>query len=445
MLDLIQPLLHFIHNHPHWAAFFTFFIAFIESLAILGLFIPGSTILGLIGGLIGAHILSPTAIIIAAILGAIAGDGLSYWLGYRYHDAIRGVWPFNRFTSLLEKGEKFFVKHGGKSIFLARFFGPLRPIMPLIAGILRLNPTRFLIANVLSALLWAPGYILLGVVVGHQIALAHPHHLFKLFTEIIIGFMVFWLLYYLVRGRIIKLIILINHKIKWRHNKMESSFWKNLLRDIPMPTEHRQLSTAILATSMLVLFLILMSLLLVHVQFVTINQSIYHGLQSLSAPFPLFLMQGISLLGDTKILFPLAAIIFLYLFLKKQKSLAFHWLGLIIVMRLSLSFFKELVHSPRPEIGAMTYMDHSVYSFPSGHVGMAIAFWGFLAFIVSQNSASAQFKKDILALAVFIILIVMFSRLFLGMHWLTDVIGSLFLGIAYLNFAILSYRRGASK
>ena len=442
MLDLIQNLLHFIHDHPHWAAFFTFFIAFIESLAILGLFIPGSTILGLIGGLIGAHILSPIVIMIAAILGAVAGDGLSYWLGYRYHGAIRGIWPFNRFTSLLAKGEKFFAKHGGKSIFFARFIGPLRPVMPLIGGIMRLNPIRFLIANIFSALLWAPGYILLGIVVGHQIALAHPHHLFKLFTEIILGFMVFWLLYYLVRSRIIKLILLINHKIKGRHGEMESFFWKHLLRDKHMPNTYRQLSTLILAISMSVLFLMLMGLLLLHVQFVVINQSLYHSLQSISAPFSIALMQAVSLLGETKILFPLTILIFLYLFFKKQRSLAFHWLGLIIIMRLSTSFFKLLVHSPRPEIGAMTYMDHAAYSFPSGHVGMAFAFLGFLAFIICQSITNVQAKKDIITLAAFIILLVCLSRLFLGMHWLTDVIGSLLLGAAYLNFAIFSYRRG---
>jgi membrane protein DedA with SNARE-associated domain/membrane-associated phospholipid phosphatase len=443
MLEFIKYLLHFLHLHPYWAIFFSFLIACIESLAILGLFVPGSTILGLMGGLIGAHILSPAPIIIAAVIGAIVGDGISYWLGYRYHTPIRSVWPINRFPGLLKKGEKFFIKYGGTSVFFARFIGPLRPVMPLVAGIMRLSPIRFLIANVLSAMLWAPGYILIGILVGHQIVQMHPEHIFKFFSGITIGFIVFWFLYYVLRLQIIKLLKYISHKIKRGHGKMKSSFWKNFLKDrgVHAPANHQQVMILMTASILFFLFLVLVSLLLLHVSFETINQTLYHSLQGVSAPFAVSVMKAISLLGDRNYLVPISGVIFIYLFFTNQKRAAWHWLVLITLTILSLMFFKDLVHYPRPAQGAMMYTTHSVYSFPSGHVGTAIVFWGFLGFLLLQKIVTPRLQKDVIAVVVFIILSIVFSRLFLGMHWLTDIVGAILLASAYLSFFIFSYRR----
>jgi membrane protein DedA with SNARE-associated domain len=251
MLEHIEHLLQSIHVHPYWTVFFIFLITLIESLPILGLFIPGITIFILVGGLIGAHILAPSLIIIAAVMGAIVGDCISYWLGYRYHGPIRAAWPMKRFPGLLKKGEKFFIKYGGASVFLARFFAPLRPVMPLISGIMRLSSTHFLIANILSAIIWAPGYILIGILLGHQIAQIHPEHIIKLFSEIMLGLILFWAIYYMVRLQFLKLLKRISRHIKRGHGKMTSSFWKNFLKDggTHFPANHRQVITLMTARS----------------------------------------------------------------------------------------------------------------------------------------------------------------------------------------------------
>jgi membrane protein DedA with SNARE-associated domain len=137
MLDhLFHGLIEFMRVHPAWAGFMTFWIALLESLPIFGYLLPGSLILTGIGLLIGAKFIPMWSITLSAIAGAIVGDGLSFLLGKHYHANIRQLWIFKRYIKWLDNGEEFFAKHGGKSVFLGRFFGPLRPMIPMIAGMM---------------------------------------------------------------------------------------------------------------------------------------------------------------------------------------------------------------------------------------------------------------------------------------------------------------------
>ncbi|MHC8326677.1 DedA family protein [Pseudomonas sp. LB1P83] len=74
---------------------------------------------------------------------AIAGDGLSFWLGHRYHHEILGLWPLNRHSKLIQRSEAFFIRRGDKSVFLARFTPGVRAFVPLLAGTLGMAVSRF--------------------------------------------------------------------------------------------------------------------------------------------------------------------------------------------------------------------------------------------------------------------------------------------------------------
>jgi undecaprenyl-diphosphatase len=76
------------------------------------------------------------------------------------------VWPFTRSPELLPNGIRFFARHGGKSVFIGRFFGPVRAVIPLAAGVMRMRRDRFWFANVTSALVWAPMLLFAGDAVG---------------------------------------------------------------------------------------------------------------------------------------------------------------------------------------------------------------------------------------------------------------------------------------
>ncbi len=166
MESLAQPLIAFVAAHAHWAAVIMFVTAFGESFAFLSLLFPGTTLLIAAGTLMSGGTLPYAPVLIAAVLGATLGDTVSYWIGRRYGDGITRVWPFTRNPELLPTGIRFFAKHGGKSVFIGRFFGPIRAVLPLAAGVMRMPRGWFWFANFTSALVWAPMLLFVGDAIG---------------------------------------------------------------------------------------------------------------------------------------------------------------------------------------------------------------------------------------------------------------------------------------
>ena len=162
----VQPLTTWLHHHPEWAIVFSFVCAFGESLAIIGTIVPGAVTLTVLGILIGSGVIAPLPNIGATIIGAVLGDTLSFAVGKHYHQSIKTRWPFSRYPELLAKGERFFIRHGAMSIFIGRFFGPIRSILPLVVGMLNMPFRRFIVADILTAILWAPVYMLPGMMIG---------------------------------------------------------------------------------------------------------------------------------------------------------------------------------------------------------------------------------------------------------------------------------------
>ncbi|MDH5300309.1 MAG: VTT domain-containing protein [Gammaproteobacteria bacterium] len=171
-ISVLQNFFDWLSNHPGWAGFFVFLIALTESLVVVGLAMPGTIAMIGVGALIGAGILPFWEMAVWAMFGAVAGDAISYWVGNHYRDRLQQSWPFNKRPQLLNIGIDFFAKHGGKSVLLGRFFGPVRPIIPAVAGMLEMRKWRFLGVNVLSAVIWAPVTLLPGVVLGASLTLA---------------------------------------------------------------------------------------------------------------------------------------------------------------------------------------------------------------------------------------------------------------------------------
>lgn len=166
MEDLARQLLDIVRTHQDWAIAVMFITAFGESFAFLGLLFPGTSLLVAAGALIKSGNLPFWPILTGAVLGAVLGDTVSFWIGRRFGGRLTGVWPFTRNPELLAGGVQFFHRHGGKSVFIGRFFGPVRAVIPLAAGILLMSPRLFWIANVTSALIWAPTLVLAGDVIA---------------------------------------------------------------------------------------------------------------------------------------------------------------------------------------------------------------------------------------------------------------------------------------
>ena len=164
MKDLLDAFVHFIASHPQWTAAILGVVAFGESLPFLSLLFPGTALLIAAGTLVPDGALAVGPAVTGAIVGAVLGDAISYWLGRRFGHAVQNVWPFTRHPQFLPRGIAYFQRYGGLSVFIGRFFGPLRAVVPLAAGILQMPPARFWLANVASAVVWAPGLLLPGAI-----------------------------------------------------------------------------------------------------------------------------------------------------------------------------------------------------------------------------------------------------------------------------------------
>jgi membrane protein DedA with SNARE-associated domain len=204
MTAFFSELTAFIAMHPHYAAWAVFLLAFSEAIPIVGTVVPGSTLIVAISAIATQANISPWLLLVAAVLGAIAGDGTSFWLGQRCHRQILERWPLNQFSTLVARSEAFFHRYGGTSVFLARFTGVVRAFVPLIAGILQMPPRQFYAANIFSAIVWAPAHVFPGVVFGMLVALAgaRPEQIFILaVAAMIVGVVIFRLVRYVLKRR----------------------------------------------------------------------------------------------------------------------------------------------------------------------------------------------------------------------------------------------------
>lgn len=159
----LETLLNAVSDNFWLSIGFIFLVAIGEAVFILGLFVPSTPVLLLVGGIIATGKLPFWEIYLAAVLGAVIGDAISYTVGHALKDRIRTIWPFRNYLDLLDRGEAFFARHGGKSVFIGRFIPGVKAVVPGIAGMMGMPYRWFSIINVSSAFAWAAAHILPGM------------------------------------------------------------------------------------------------------------------------------------------------------------------------------------------------------------------------------------------------------------------------------------------
>lgn len=164
---LIDTLAHFILTYGYLAAPLVGLIAFAEGIAVVGSFVPGSTLLVAIATSAGSDQVSLGWLIFWATLGAVAGDLLSYLLGRRHGSRILAMRPFAYRPEWTRRSTDLLARRGDMAVFIGRLVPPLRALMPVMAGMSGLTARRFLISDALSALVWAGLHLGLGAILGH--------------------------------------------------------------------------------------------------------------------------------------------------------------------------------------------------------------------------------------------------------------------------------------
>ena len=442
MGDWLQPLLDWVAQNPNWAGAAVFLVSFSESMAIVGLLIPGVAMMFVAGALIAAGALDFWPIFAWAVAGAVAGDGLSFWLGHRFKDRMRQVWPFTRHPEMLAQGEAFFQRYGGKSVAFGRFFGPVRAVIPLVAGMMGMPRSRFFTANILSALLWAPAYLLPGIVVGASLQLAAE----------VAGRLVLLLVLF---AALLWLLLVVTHRtVNWLQPRaarlvagvLAAGEPHRVLREIahalgdPDHPDARGLGLfAFLLLAAMLLFVLAAGLVIQGGVLGGIDRLVLDGLQSLRSPYSDRLMVAVGGLGDLRVSLLLAAGVAVMLWHAGHRRTVRYWLAAAAFALLAPVLLQHGLRIPRPPTAPA---ELTAFGFPSGYVLRATVLYGFLAIVVARPMAPA-WRWLPYSTAVAIVGAVAMSRLYLGAHWLSDTVGSLTLGVAWLGALGLAYHRHA--
>lgn len=435
--DSIQPFLDWISAHPTSSGAIVFLISLSESLAVVGLLVPGVVMMTAIGGMMGAGILPFWGTLIWAILGAIAGDGISYWLGYHYHQRLRQFWPFKQFPKLMQRGEVFFRSHGGKSIVIGRFAGPVRPMIPVIAGMMDMPPNKFLLFNILSAIAWAPLYSLPGILIGASLGSLSPEVASRAGLFVLLLLFAVWLVYetlFLIGAwlldttrRILKSIFLVLDRLPWINPLLRTA----------QGSEEGQLGLIILFVLSFSVFLIVSYDVTNITGIAEWNEPVYQALRALYADKWIQHFALLSGIGDPIVLLPVAFIVAFSLIRQKKYSAAFCWILVVGLGALAGFIMKFYMEVPRPE-GLIYYNEE--FAYPSAHVLVSTLIFGFTA-LIARRSLKPKLQWLLFLVVTLLILSIGFSRLYLGLHWFTDILGSLNLGIAFITVGGFLYRR----
>ncbi|WP_201401493.1 bifunctional DedA family/phosphatase PAP2 family protein [Kaistia sp. 32K] len=437
----MQTLIQLVAGHPHWAAALVFFCAMAEAIAVIGMFVPGTAILIGVGAVVGLGELSLWPILLWATLGAIAGDGISYWIGHRYKDRIRSTWPLRERPELFARGEAFFARFGTLSVAIGRFVPGVRAVIPLVAGVVGMPPARFFLVNVLSALVWAPAHILpgagMGLALGVLGSIAGRLVAMLVGALILIGFAI-WLGYIAWRwmlpglGRRYRRLI--------RLAKRRDTAFDRVLVAVLDPDDPGTSTLIVMGAAVIALAVAFVSLaedVLMREQITRMDTAVSTLVQGWRTPGLDRVMIAITSLGDGVVITAVLLAIVVWLLLRRQVSLA---VGLILTMglaALSVPLMKGVFVIPRP---IDIYTGADAFSFPSGHATSAAALYASAAWLATHN-APFRWKVAGFALAGVLITAIAASRIYLAAHWPSDVLAGLALGSALSAIYALVFRR----
>ena len=429
--------IHFLHllaGHPGWMLAVVFLAAFLEAVAVVGTFIPGSTAMFLAGALTGTGSLSLGWVLVWAIAGAIAGDGMSFWLGGRYKDRIVQQWPFRKHPEVLEAGHRFLRKHGAKSVVLARFVGPLRAIVPVVAGMLGMPPLRFYAMNVLSALLWAPAHILPGVVFGASVLLAGAVS-FRLVVILALLVGIVWLSFR-VAG------FLLSHANAWsgaagrslgswacRHPGPFGRLARKIL-DPDTPDASSILITSLVVLASGALFFGVLRDVISGDPLTRVDLSVYHFLQSVRTPWSDAVLAGLAMLGSSVTLTVLVVTVVVWMLWERRWRTIGYWLAAVVFSQLLIFALQFAMQRAPPNA-----MISNAYAFPSNHVAATVIVYGFLAFLLARRVGMLE-GVLVATVSTVVVIVVALAGVYFGRYWVSDAIGGA--ALAYIWVAIIA-------
>lgn len=444
---MLDNLLQQISLIGSWNYLVIFVILALECQALIGLFMPGESLVLAAGFLAEQGIFDLNILILVIASASILGDSIGYGLG-RYLGREWLIQHGRRFgfrQEHLDRVDGFFARHGGKAAFISHFTHLMRSLTPFVAGASQMRFRQFLVFNALGCIAWAVTFAMLGYFAGAswRIAAKWIGHASEI-VAVAILFAIFlgWLWHWLVR-----------HEADVQH------LWRSVVGHPRLASMRDRFAPQLeflkarfspqgymgLQLTIGVIFLIAASWLfggiaedVLHGDPLTvIDKDIAQWLHKRATPGMLVVMLVVTYLGSPVWV---AAVALLTMIILLWKRYWYHLLTFALVVpggMILSSLLKMAFQRSRPSF-ADSIMIFQGYSFPSGHTMAATLLYGILAVFAAKAIDSWAWRVRIIISAFAIMLLVGFSRMYLNAHYLSDVLGALSAGLAWLALCLIS-------
>ncbi|MCY1412472.1 Inner membrane protein YabI [compost metagenome] len=370
--------------NPQWLGLAVFVVACVECLAIAGIIVPGTVLLFAIAVLAGSGALTLGETLLLGYLGGMLGDAVSYFLGRRFHQNIRRLPLLRHHPEWIGSAESYFQRYGIASLLVGRFIGPLRPMLPMVAGMFDMPLPRFIVVSLIAGAGWSVAYLLPGWATGAAMRLPLPEG--------------FWPEAGVVAAALALLLgIGIN----------------STLRNQPRATH----LIAALCVALLV------GLFIGWPHLIQLDQ----GLMTLAQEHRSNVIDGVVVvvtrLGDFRTQLFAGGLLTGLLLLARQWRPAIFAGATLLITALANGSIKWLFARARPEVLTDPL---TTYSMPSGHSSASFAFFLVLA-VLAGRGQPPRMRLTWLLLGALPAMAIALSRVYLGVHWPTDILAGMML------------------
>jgi undecaprenyl-diphosphatase len=443
----VSGLVDFLLNLASpWAYIVVGLLTGLEASAFVGLVIPGETALLLGGVLAYTGRVSLPIVMLCGVLGAIIGDSIGYEVGRRFGAPLRHSRLGQRVgEARWERAEAYLQRRGGWAVFLGRFVGVLRALVPFVAGTSRMPYRTFLPFNAVGGLIWAPGMVYLGFLAGNSYQQVEK---FVGRAGLLLGLGIVLLVVLVVVARWIA-----RHPDKAFAPLRRLAGWGPVVRLRQRFARQLEFLAARLnpaAALGLVLTVQLVILVLLGAALSAVTEDVVTSdeLVRLDDPVSRFLvdhrepwlntvMTVVTNFGTVYVLVPVLLAVGVLAWRRRGTWKPLGFMALTLAgASLTSTIIKLIVARPRPTMDALVRAIG--YGFPSGHSTAAAAGWLSAALVLGWLTSSVALRVTVGAVAIAIVTLVGVSRVYLGVHQPTDVLGGWALGALWVAMVLTS-------
>jgi len=424
-----------------------FFLVGLES---LGIPLPGETALVTAAAWAALGHLSIYAVVATAVAAAVIGDNGGYWMGRKGGATL--VRRYGRLMHLneshLERARVFFERYGPKTVFIGRFIALLRTWAAVLAGAARMRYGTFMLYNALGAACWAVVVGALGYVFGRNLPQLE-HYIGQaslagaLLVALVVGLVLGWRWFARNRVRLVE-----RTQSSWQRVLARPALQRLKVRYPHAWTfaaarfargEYLGLHLTIgLAISLAGLWLFggVTEDVIHHDPLTQFDATLLEWVHAHATPAGYAVFNAISLLGSPVTLTILALGVGLLLAARRQWILLGGWLAAFAGGGLLDAVLKLVIRRPRPPYAA-AFLHHNSWSFPSGHAMGSLIGYGMLAYLLVVLWTHRRGTRISIVLgAALLIVAIGLSRLYLGVHYFSDVVGGYAAGVLWLSACI---------